>query len=110
MPSDPRIQQALDAIAEPIEGFRSTLANTSEQIRLLLSEKRLFVPDALKFPPGYIVDLESDENLGLVYVLGRGELPRRDQRRRLRPRRGPADLHHDQRRVLPRQSTGSQPQ
>ncbi|MBW2232080.1 MAG: hypothetical protein JRH17_16990 [Deltaproteobacteria bacterium] len=39
MPSDPRIQQALDALAEPIEAFRSTLANTSEQIRLLISTR-----------------------------------------------------------------------
>ncbi len=37
MPSDPRIPQALDALAQPIDAFRSTLANTSEQIRLLIS-------------------------------------------------------------------------
>ena len=45
-----------------------------EAIAKLLSEEAIFVPDALKFPPGYIVDIESDENLGYVYVLGRGEL------------------------------------
>ena len=39
MPSDPRVQQALDALAEPIRSFRSTLANTSEQIRLLISTR-----------------------------------------------------------------------
>lgn len=39
MPSDPRSNQALDALAEPIEAFRSTLANTSEQIRLLISTR-----------------------------------------------------------------------
>ena len=39
MPSDLRIQQALDALAEPIKTFRSTLANTSEQIRLLISTR-----------------------------------------------------------------------
>lgn len=39
MPSDPRIAQALDALAGPIEAFRSTLANTSEQIRLLISTR-----------------------------------------------------------------------
>jgi len=36
LPSDPRVQQALDALTEQIEAFRSTLANTSEQIRLLI--------------------------------------------------------------------------
>jgi len=39
LPSDPRIQLALDSLAEPIEAFRSTLANTSEQIRLLISTR-----------------------------------------------------------------------
>jgi hypothetical protein len=39
LPSDPRVQQALDALAEPIRSFRSTLANTSEQIRLLISTR-----------------------------------------------------------------------
>ena len=39
MPSDPRVQQGLDALAEPIRSFRSTLANTSEQIRLLISTR-----------------------------------------------------------------------
>ena len=39
MPSDPRMTQALDALAEPIQAFRSTLANTSEQIRLLISTR-----------------------------------------------------------------------
>jgi hypothetical protein len=39
LPSDLRIQQALDALAEPIKTFRSTLANTSEQIRLLISTR-----------------------------------------------------------------------
>lgn len=39
MPSDPRIAQALDALEQPIEGFRSTLANTSEQVRLLISTR-----------------------------------------------------------------------
>ncbi len=39
MPSDPRTEQALDALAEPIDAFRSTLANTSEQIRLLISTR-----------------------------------------------------------------------
>jgi hypothetical protein len=39
MPSDPRIPQALDALSDPIEAFRSTLANTSEQIRLLISTR-----------------------------------------------------------------------
>lgn len=39
MPSDPRVQQALDALTEPIEAFRSTLSNTSEQIRLLISTR-----------------------------------------------------------------------
>jgi len=39
MPSDPRIQQALDALTRPIEMFRSTLANTSEQIRLLINTR-----------------------------------------------------------------------
>ena len=31
-----------------------------------------YVPDALKLPPGRIVDLASDPQLGLIYVLGRG--------------------------------------
>ncbi|MFQ5417830.1 MAG: hypothetical protein ACE5FL_12385, partial [Myxococcota bacterium] len=39
MPSDPRTQQSLDALALPIEAFRSKLANTSEQIRLLISRR-----------------------------------------------------------------------
>jgi hypothetical protein len=39
MPSDPRSEQALDALAKTIEAFRSTLANTSEQIRLLISTR-----------------------------------------------------------------------
>lgn len=39
MPSDLRIQQALDALDEPIKSFRSILANTSEQIRLLISTR-----------------------------------------------------------------------
>jgi hypothetical protein len=39
LPSDLRIQQALDALAEPIKAFRSKLANTSEQIRLLISTR-----------------------------------------------------------------------
>jgi hypothetical protein len=39
LPSDPRIQQALDALSEPMEGFRSMLANTSEQIRLLINTR-----------------------------------------------------------------------
>jgi len=39
LPSDLRIQQAFDALAEPIETFRSKLANTSEQIRLLISTR-----------------------------------------------------------------------
>jgi hypothetical protein len=39
LPSDLRIQQALDALAEPITIFRSKLANTSEQIRLLISTR-----------------------------------------------------------------------
>jgi len=39
MPSDPRAVQALDALAKTIEAFRSTLANTSEQIRLLISTR-----------------------------------------------------------------------
>jgi len=39
MPSDPRSTQALDALAEPIESFRSMLSNTSEQIRLLISTR-----------------------------------------------------------------------
>jgi len=39
MPSDPRIQQSLDALAKTIDAFRSTLANTSEQIRLLISTR-----------------------------------------------------------------------
>jgi hypothetical protein len=38
MPSDPRVAQALAAFAEPIGAFRSILANTSEQIRLLISK------------------------------------------------------------------------
>jgi hypothetical protein len=39
MPSDPRASLALDALAEPVEAFRSMLANTSEQIRLLISTR-----------------------------------------------------------------------
>jgi len=39
MPSDPRVLQALDALADPIATFRSILANTSEQIRLLISTR-----------------------------------------------------------------------
>jgi hypothetical protein len=39
MPSDIRIPQALDGLAEPIQAFRSMLANTSEQIRLLISTR-----------------------------------------------------------------------
>jgi hypothetical protein len=39
MPSDPRVSLALDALAAPIDAFRSTLANTSEQIRLLISSR-----------------------------------------------------------------------
>jgi hypothetical protein len=39
MPSDPRIPLALDALAEPIAEFRSMLASTSEQIRLLISTR-----------------------------------------------------------------------
>ncbi len=39
MLSDPRIPQALDALEEPIAVFRSMLANTSEQIRLLISTR-----------------------------------------------------------------------
>jgi len=39
LPSDLRIQQALDALDEPIRAFRSRLANTSEQIRLLISTR-----------------------------------------------------------------------
>jgi len=39
MPSDARTPQALDALAGPIHSFRSTLANTSEQIRLLISSR-----------------------------------------------------------------------
>ena len=39
MPSDLRIQQALDALAVPVNAFRSKLANTSEQIRLLISTR-----------------------------------------------------------------------
>ncbi len=39
MPSDPRVTQTLDALAEPIQSFRSMLSNTSEQIRLLISTR-----------------------------------------------------------------------
>jgi hypothetical protein len=39
MPSDTRIALALDALEEPIMAFRSTLANTSEQVRLLISTR-----------------------------------------------------------------------
>lgn len=39
MPSDTRVAQALDALEEPIRAFRSTLANTSEQVRLLISTR-----------------------------------------------------------------------
>jgi hypothetical protein len=39
MQSDPRIPLALDALEEPIKAFRSMLANTSEQIRLLISTR-----------------------------------------------------------------------
>ncbi len=39
MPSDPRIAPALDALSGPIESFRSMLANTSEQIRLVISTR-----------------------------------------------------------------------
>ena len=39
MPSDTRVPLALDALEEPIKAFRSTLANTSEQIRLLISTR-----------------------------------------------------------------------
>jgi len=39
MPSDPRVARALEAFAEPIAAFRSILANTSEQIRLLISKR-----------------------------------------------------------------------
>jgi hypothetical protein len=31
-----------------------------------------YVPDALKLPPGQVVDLAADAELGLIYVLGRG--------------------------------------
>lgn len=39
MPSDARAQQALEAFSEPIREFRSTLANTREQIRLVISKR-----------------------------------------------------------------------
>ena len=39
MPSDVRIAQALEALAEPIASYRSMLANTSEQIRLLINTR-----------------------------------------------------------------------
>lgn len=39
MPSDPRATQALDALSTQIESFRSILANTSEQIRLMISTR-----------------------------------------------------------------------
>ncbi|MBW2271036.1 MAG: hypothetical protein JRH16_20980 [Deltaproteobacteria bacterium] len=39
MPSDSRTPEALDALSGPIQAFRSTLANTSEQIRLMISTR-----------------------------------------------------------------------
>lgn len=39
MPSDTRVPRALEAFEEQIKAFRSTLANTSEQIRLLISTR-----------------------------------------------------------------------
>ncbi|MFC1748126.1 Ig-like domain-containing protein, partial [Pseudomonadota bacterium] len=42
------------------------------EIKELLKEDKVFVPDTLKLPPGAIVGLESDPSLGLIYVLGKG--------------------------------------
>ena len=39
MPSDTRVPQALEAFEEQIKAFRSTLASTSEQIRLMISTR-----------------------------------------------------------------------
>ncbi|HEX6549757.1 MAG TPA: Ig-like domain-containing protein, partial [Gammaproteobacteria bacterium] len=43
-------------------------------LEALWNQQKTYVPDALKLPPGTIVDTASDPNLGLVYVLGKGIL------------------------------------
>ncbi|MCG8433573.1 MAG: IPT/TIG domain-containing protein, partial [Gammaproteobacteria bacterium] len=54
--------------------IEAELPFTSEEIRALVGGASVFVPDALKLPPGQIVDIASDPDLGVVYVLGKGVL------------------------------------
>ncbi|MGD8642193.1 MAG: IPT/TIG domain-containing protein, partial [Gammaproteobacteria bacterium] len=43
-------------------------------LNALDNNRKTYVPDPLKLPPGSIADLASDADLRYVYVLGRGEL------------------------------------
>ncbi|HEY9199158.1 MAG TPA: Ig-like domain-containing protein, partial [Gammaproteobacteria bacterium] len=45
---------------------------SEDELGNLLGQDQTYVPDALKLPPGKIVDLASDPALGFVYALGRG--------------------------------------
>ena len=56
------------------QGIFSKSYISSEQVSIANGTLGSYIPDAAKLPPGEIVDLEIDTDLGWVYVLGRGLL------------------------------------